>query len=92
MPSDECVRLDDNQRGTPVKYPAQQRHPPSGRIGRAIRFEFTLLKKRPLLSEEQILSRHCDTGSSEEEYKPREVDQHLAEGCQEVSEARGAAG
>jgi len=90
-PLDECVRLDDNQLGTPVKYPAQQRHPPSGRIGRAIRFEFTLLKKRPLLSEEQILSRHCDTGSSEEEYKPREVDQHLAEGCQELSEARGAA-
>lgn len=57
MPSDECVRLDDNQRGAPIEYLAQERHQPSGRIGRAMRFEFTLLKEHQLLSEEEILSR-----------------------------------
>lgn len=33
MPPDEGVRLDNNQRGTPIEYPAQERHQPRSEPG-----------------------------------------------------------
>jgi hypothetical protein len=45
-----------------------------------------------LFAEEEILRRHCDTGSAEEKHELTKVDHHLAEGTEEVSKTQGAVG
>jgi hypothetical protein len=57
-----------------------------------MRLELPLLEQGQLLSREEILSRHCDTGSSEEEHKPTEVDQHFVNGSEAVREGQRVAG
>ena len=92
MPSHERVRLDNHKRTAPIEHPAQERYQPSGRIGRAMWFEFALLKGHQLLSEEQIPSRYRATGSSEEEHNPTELDQHFENRSEAVKEGQRAAG
>ena len=92
MPSDERVRLDDNQRGTPVKCSAQERHQPAGGIVGPSWPNFALLEERQLFPEEEVLRRQGDTRSAEYEHKPTEVDQHFAKGTEEMTKAQGTAG
>lgn len=43
------------------------------------------MEKRQLFAEEEVLRRPGDTGSTEEEHKLTEVNQHLAKGTEPVS-------
>jgi hypothetical protein len=63
----------------------QDGHQPSGGIVRAVRLNRALPEKGQLFSEEEILGRQPAAGSSEEEDKPTEVDQHLANGPEAVN-------
>ena len=87
MPSDERVWLHIHQRIAPLEHSAQGRHhPPCGIFGPSGP-DLSLLEECQLFAEKEILSRHCDTGSAEEEHEPTEVGQHLAQGVEEVSKA-----
>ena len=92
MPSDERVRLHVHQRIAPREHSAQRPyHPPGGVVGPSWP-DPALLEKRQLLAEEAVLRRQGDPGSSEEEHKPREVDQHFVNGPDAVSESQTAEG
>jgi hypothetical protein len=54
--------------------------------------ELPLLEQGQLLSREEILSRHCNTESSEEGRKPTQVDQHFMNGSESVKEGQRRAG
>jgi hypothetical protein len=85
MPSDERVRLDNYERSTPIEQPAQDSHQPSGGIVRAVRLNRAPPEKGQPFSEEEILGRQHATGPSQEEDRPTEVDQHLANGPEAVN-------
>ena len=87
MPSDERFRLHIHQRIAPLKHSAEGRHHPPGGIVGPSWPDLSLLEERQLFAEEEVLRRHCDPGSTEEEHKLTEIDQHLAKGTEEVSKA-----
>ena len=92
MPPDERLRLHIHQRIAPLEQLAQGRHHPAGGIIGPSWPDLPLLEERQLFPEEEVFRRQGNTGSTEEEHKPTEVDQHLAKGTEEVSKAREAAG
>ena len=88
MPTEEGLRLDQDEGPSPFEELAQEGQEPSGSIGRKMRSNLTFLKQSQLLAEEQVFGRQCATGFSGQEQQSRKIDQHLANALEQMNEAR----